>query len=59
MEDTTAVFLRAAIEPFLVMRFGRYMPEKEFEGLLIASDNDDFVPRLSPDTPPHPAWSRT
>lgn len=58
MNDAADVLLRASIEPFLVVRFGLYMPEEDFEGVLIASDNDEFVPRISPDKPAHPAWSR-
>lgn len=37
---------------------GAYMPEKEFEKLLIASHEDTFVPTVSPKDPPHEAWKK-
>lgn len=35
---------------------GEYMRDDDFEKILIAAHEDDFVSRVSPDTPPHEAW---
>lgn len=55
-ESETSVFLRAAQEPWTVILFGEYLIEKQFETILIAAHNDPYIPMVTPDGPPHPAW---
>jgi len=40
----------------VIARKGGYQTEAEFEKNLIRAHQDDFVPRISPDEPAHPAW---
>lgn len=54
--DAPSVLLRASREPWVVVLYGEYLREAEFEKILIAAHEDDYVPAVSPSEPPHPAW---
>ena len=53
--DAAGVIMRAVREPYIVVVAGCYMREKDFEQILIAADNDEFI-KAQPAEPPHPAW---
>lgn len=54
--DATAVIQRAHIEPWLVILFGEYLLEADFQRILIAAHEDDYIKPVSPSEPPHVAW---
>lgn len=54
--DAASVLIRAQTEPFIVVLFGEYLVEADYEKILIQSHEDQEVPAVAPDEPPHPAW---
>lgn len=54
--DAYSILLELARKGRIIALCGQYQTEAEFQEILIASHNDEFVPRISPNEPPHPAW---
>ena len=52
------VLLHLTRNGYVVARRGGYMPEAEFQKILIEAHEDDFIPAISPGEPPHIAWKK-
>lgn len=56
--DSASAILRMSREAWSIILRGEYLLEADFEKILIASHEDNYIPSVSPGDPPHEAWRK-